>query len=109
MSLCSTSGHCSCSPSPWPSSSIMETNDAISINLVVLNGERYVRHCLESILKQTAVRECIELNILDNGSTDRTRDIIREYLPKFEGFHHVRFIESPQNHGMWGGQEELLK
>lgn len=83
----------------------------ISINLVVLNGEKYIRHCLDSILSQNYPRHLIEFNILDNGSTDNTKEIIMNYeiwnlKHKFAGF---ILRESKTNLGMWGGQEELLK
>ena len=76
----------------------------ITINLVVLNGEKYIRHCLDSILAQTYPHELIELNILDNGSTDKTKEIIGN-----SSFAAFNFIESQKNLGMWPGQEELLK
>jgi len=41
---------------------------------VVLNGEKYIRHCLNSLKKQTY--DNLEINILDNGSTDKTKEII---------------------------------
>src|SRR3989338_4709527 len=83
----------------------------ISINIVVRNGERYIRHCLDAILAQTYPHEHIELNILDNDSTDKTREIIRDLEIRISdlGFARFNFIESKLNLGMWPGQEELLK
>ncbi|MBI2064171.1 MAG: glycosyltransferase family 2 protein [Candidatus Yanofskybacteria bacterium] len=86
------------------------SNPLVTIHLVVLNGEKYIRHCLDAILTQTYPHEYIELNILDNGSTDRTKAIIKEW----ESFDKIRIpkftlIESKVNLGMWPGQEELLK
>ncbi|PIR41747.1 MAG: hypothetical protein COV30_02155 [Candidatus Yanofskybacteria bacterium CG10_big_fil_rev_8_21_14_0_10_37_15] len=86
------------------------SSQTITINIVVYNGERYVRHCLNAILTQTYPHQNIEINILDNNSTDKTREIIQEWasfgklrIPKFS------FVESKENLGMWPGQEELLK
>ena len=86
------------------------SNPIVSINLVVLNGEKYIRHCLESVFAQSYPHELIEINILDNGSTDKTKEIIVNYKLKIENsnFAAFKFIESQQNFGMWGGQEELL-
>ncbi|MEK7217627.1 MAG: glycosyltransferase [Patescibacteria group bacterium] len=83
-------------------------NPIVSINIVVLNGEKYIRHCLESIFVQSYSHELIEINILDNGSTDNTIDFIENWKLKNENF-KITFIKSNFNHGMWGGQEELLK
>ncbi len=83
----------------------------VSINLVVLNGEKYIRHFLNTILAQTYPHELIELNILDNGSTDSTKDIVENFKLKIENSNFVAFnlIKNQQNIGMWPGQEELLK
>ncbi len=85
-------------------------NSIVSINLVVLNGEKYIRRCLESILAQSYPHENIEINILDNGSTDNTKSIISNFKFKIlnSGFAKFNFVESKLNFGMWIGQEELL-
>ena len=44
----------------------------ITINLVVHNGEKYIRQCLDSVLGQSYPHELIEINILDNASSDST-------------------------------------
>ena len=87
------------------------SNSIVSINLVVLNGEKYVRHCLESVFAQTYPHDLIELNILDNGSTDKTKEIIRDLEIRISdlGFVKVALVGSKVNLGMWPGQEKLLK
>ena len=77
------------------------TNPPVSINLAVFNGEKYIRHCLDSIKKQ--FYQDIEVNILDNASTDKTVEIIKGEYPEF------KFLENNRNIGMWPGQEKLLK
>jgi GT2 family glycosyltransferase len=83
----------------------------ISVNLVVLNGEKYIRHCLDAVLAQTYPHDKIQLNILDNGSTDSTKSIIGNWKLEIgnSSFATFNLIESEQNLGMWPGQEELLK
>lgn len=83
----------------------------VSINIVVLNGEKYIQGCLDSVLAQSYSTEFIEINILDNGSADATKNIIRNFGFRISnlGFSKFNFIESKLNFGMWGGQEELLK
>ena len=53
----------------------------VTINLVVLNGEKYIRHCLDAVLAQTYPRENMEINILDNNSTDGSVEIIEKRFP----------------------------
>lgn len=91
----------------------------ISINLVVFNGEKYIRHCLDSVKNLNYPHELIEVNIWDNNSTDKTKKIIKELAAEggsaFGGgidemaFANFRVIENPQNIGMWAGQERLLE
>lgn len=78
---------------------------------MVFNGEKYIRRCLDAVLAQTYPHELLELNILDNNSTDKTKDIIRDLKFRFSdsGFARFNFIENKINLGVWPGQEELLK
>jgi glycosyltransferase involved in cell wall biosynthesis len=46
----------------------------VTVVLAVANGERYLRHALASVLRQT-VRD-LELLVVDDGSTDRTPAIL---------------------------------
>ncbi|MFQ5751854.1 MAG: glycosyltransferase family 2 protein, partial [bacterium] len=49
----------------------------VSIGLPVFNGETYLQVALDSLLVQTYTD--FELIISDNGSSDRTQEICREY------------------------------
>lgn len=82
----------------------------ISINLVVLNGDKYIEGCLNSIFKQSFPHQEIQINILDNGSTDNTRLLIHDFKNKTlnDIFPKINLILSDVNLGMWGGQEKLL-
>lgn len=54
----------------------------ISFVIPVLNGERDISRCLLSIRNQDVSAEEYEVLVVDNGSTDRTQDIVRNL-----GFH----------------------
>lgn len=49
----------------------------VSVLMPVYNGERYIADAVESILRQTLQR--IELIVVDDGSTDRTSEILEHY------------------------------
>jgi len=87
------------------------SNTEITLNLVVFNGEKYIRHCLESIKNQTHPHNKVQVNILDNDSDDKTIEIIEDWKLEVEkyGFESFNFIKNQQNFGMWPGHEELLK
>lgn len=48
----------------------------ISVIVPVYNSEKYINHCLDSILKQ---KGNFEIVIVDDGSTDSTPQILKEY------------------------------
>ncbi|MDP8230785.1 MAG: glycosyltransferase [Candidatus Gorgyraea atricola] len=62
----------------------------ITILMAVYNGEVYLRQCIDSVLSQTC--KDFEFLIVDDGSTDSTRDIIRSYSDD-----RIRLIENERN------------
>lgn len=58
----------------------------ISVLTSVHNGEKYINECIDSILNQTF--SDFEYIILNDGSTDRTKDILDKYTdPRLRIFH----------------------
>jgi len=53
-------------------------NQLISVIAPVYNGENYLSQAIESVLKQTYKN--IEIIIVDDGSTDKTADLVKTYL-----------------------------
>lgn len=49
----------------------------VSIIMPVYNGEKYLRECLESLVKQTYSR--LEIVLVNDGSTDHSLEICQEY------------------------------
>lgn len=52
----------------------------VSICIPVYNGEKYLRFCLDSVIAQTFLN--IEIIIVDDDSSDDSREIIKEYALK---------------------------
>lgn len=57
---------------------MLEENSLINIMMATYNGENYIREQIESIIYQTYTEW--KLYISDDGSTDRTKAIIQEYI-----------------------------
>ncbi len=74
----------------------------VSVILPVYNVENYIRECLDSLVNQT-LKE-IEIICVDDGSTDSTLDILREYEAKDDRIHVLtqknQFAGVARNNGM---------
>ena len=63
----------------------IEERPKVSIVIPVYNGERYVRYAIDSALAQTY--DNIEIIVVNDGSTDKTDEIVKSYGNK------VRYIK----------------
>lgn len=66
----------------------------ISVIVPIYNIEKYLPKCLDSLLAQTYPD--VEFLLIDDGSTDKSRDIVDQYQkkdPRFRAFH-------TENHGL---------
>ena len=54
--------------------------ELISIIIPVYNAEKYLQKCIESIINQTY--NCIEIIIVDDGSTDCSMKMVEKYIKK---------------------------
>jgi len=70
-------------------------NPKVSVIIPVYNGEKTLRQCLESVLNQTYNN--YEVIIVDNNSTDKTKDIIQESCNKKNKVRY--FFESKNSRG----------
>ena len=55
-------------------------NAAVSVLIPCFNVENYLRQCLDSVVNQT-LRD-LEIICINDGSTDSTPDILREYAAR---------------------------
>lgn len=58
--------------------------DKVSVIVPVLNEEKYIKNCLESILNQDYPKTCLEIILVDGISSDKTVDIIKEYTKNYD-------------------------
>lgn len=63
----------------------------VSIILPVFNGERFIRDCLDSVLRQNL--KDIEILVIDDGSTDRGLVLVEEIANKHQGL--IRILKHP--------------
>lgn len=70
----------------------MNNKPLISILVPCYNVEAYLRQCMDSIIRQTYTN--LEIICLDDGSTDRTPEILKEYEKKDS---RTRVISKPNS------------
>jgi glycosyltransferase involved in cell wall biosynthesis len=73
----------------------------ITTTIPVFNGESFIAQTLESVARQTLRPDRVV--VLDNGSTDRTESIVRQ----FTGI-NCEFVRNPTNLGLFGNFNRCL-
>lgn len=69
----------------------MNNKETVSIIIPCRNEKNYIAKCIDSFLKQSYPMELMEIVIADGMSDDGTKDILNEYLQKYN---NVRVIEN---------------
>lgn len=67
--------------------------EKVSVIVPCRNEERYISKCLDSVLATTYPKEFLEIIIVDGNSIDRTPEIVKEYISKFD---FIRLLENPK-------------
>jgi len=62
----------------------IQSKPAVSIVVSVKNGEEYICACFNAIARLTAPRDCFEVLLVDNDSTDRTVDLASVFENLFD-------------------------
>ena len=75
----------------------------VSILMPVYNSEDFIERALDSILEQTYKN--LDIVVLDDGSTDNTRKILRSYEKKDS---RIRVIYKEKNYGVSNARLELI-
>ena len=71
---------------------------AVSVIIPMYNAKRFIGECLDSLLNQTFTN--FEVIVVDDGSTDNSSDIVKDYTPKFDG--RLNLIKTETNSGGGG-------
>jgi len=74
----------------------------ISVLICVYNVEKYIQRCIKSLLNQTV--KDFEIIILDDGSTDNTRQLIKEFNDK-----RIKYFENKKNIGIEKSRNKCIK
>ena len=58
------------------------TSPFVSIIIPLKNEEKYIELCLKSLISQQYSKDCFEIIVVDNGSTDKSLEIVKKYNVK---------------------------
>lgn len=78
-----------------------DAHKLVSVIVVNYNGAPYIEECLQSLYRQTY--RPVEIVVVDNGSTDRSLDILRGHGTR------IKLIESAVNLGFAAGNNEGIR
>lgn len=78
-------------------------NENISVALATFNGEHFIEEQLESIINQLTLGD--EIIVSDDGSTDKTLDIIKKYQKECS---FIKLLKNESHHGVIGNFENAL-
>lgn len=73
-------------------------NKLVLVIITTKNEEKHVENCLRSIKSQTYPQNYIEVIVVDNNSTDKTKEIAKKYTPNVFNFGPERSAQ--RNFGM---------
>lgn len=78
----------------------MVIKDFVSVTIVTFNSGRFIKRCLESVLGQKGPD--IEVIVVDNNSTDGTRDILEQYEER------CTIVQNQRNVGFAAAQNQAI-
>ena len=64
----------------------------VSVVVVCYNSEEHIEQCITSLINQTYPKDLYEIIFVDNGSTDRTQEIMNDYSTRFS---NLRLVINP--------------
>jgi len=84
----------------------------ISIIIPILNEEKYIKNCLDSIIDSDFDKNNMEVLLVDGGSEDKTIKIIKEYQKKYPFFKLLynpkKIVPSAMNIGIKEAKGEYI-
>ncbi|GAB4367468.1 MAG: hypothetical protein Kow0042_08060 [Calditrichia bacterium] len=70
----------------------MNTSEKVSIIIPCRNEDKYIAHCLESIVQADFEKDNLEVLVVDGQSDDHTVEIVNYFIAKYS---FIRLVENP--------------
>ncbi len=79
----------------------------VSVIIPAYNGDRYIAEAVETVLNQNYPN--VELIVVDDGSTDRTQQVLEPYFPQIHALSQSnQGVAAARNQGIEAAQGELI-
>ncbi len=78
---------------------MIQSKPFISIIIPLFNEEKYIRDCLDSLFSLNYPTDKLEIIVVDNGSSDRSAEIVKEYAVKLYSLPEVK-VGAVRNYGV---------
>ncbi len=75
--------------------------EKVTIGIPSYNSGKYIRNCIESVMKQTYSN--LEIIVVDNGSQDNTEEIVLSFKDP-----RIKFIRNPENIYCYGSTNVIM-
>lgn len=70
----------------------------VTVIVATYNQSKYIKKCLDSLIQQKLPRDKYEIIIVNDGSTDGTDEILKDYESRYKNF--IRVIKFKENKGL---------
>lgn len=77
----------------------------LSILIPAYNASRFLSSCIDSIISQESFSDDVEIIVIDDGSKDRTLEVIKNYSAKCDSVHY----KTRENRGIGPTRNELIE
>jgi len=80
----------------------------VSVIIPVYNRPEEIRTCIEGLLDQSYPADLYEIYVVDNGSTDDTREVVEEYPVNLEIQNEIQSSYAARNTGIKASDGEIV-
>lgn len=81
-------------------------NVKLTVSIPTFNRAVFLKECLENLVPQLAGRNDVEVNVIDNCSTDNTESVVKKFINSPS---NIKYFKNASNLGYTGNQIKCFK
>lgn len=79
---------------------LLENSDTVTVIVPILNAQKYLDEFLQALLAQNYPKDLVQMIIIDNGSSDKSVDIVKNYPVKIIFENDTKSPYAARNRGL---------